>query len=120
QHFVVALTFAVVPGAELRAESPAEPVRFNRDIRPILSDRCFQCHGPDSAKRKAKLRLDTEEGAFADRDGRKAIVPSSPDQSELFRRITATEESERMPPAKAGGRLAARDIDLIRRWIEQG
>jgi hypothetical protein len=118
--FVVALTLARVSGAELRAQAPAEPVRFNRDIRPILSDRCFQCHGPDSAKRKAKLRLDTEEGIFADRDGRKAVVPVSLDRSELYRRISAAEESERMPPAKAGGRLATRDIDLVRRWIEQG
>jgi hypothetical protein len=118
--FVIALTFALVPGAAVRGQAPGEPVRFNRDIRPILSDRCFQCHGPDSAKRKANLRLDTEEGIFADRDGQKVVASGSPDRSELYRRITATDASERMPPAKAGERLTANEIARIRRWIELG
>jgi hypothetical protein len=109
-----------IPAASAKAQSSLGPVRFNRDIRPILSDRCFQCHGPDSAKRKAKLRLDTEDGVFADRDGQKVIVPGSPDKSELYRRITAADANERMPPEKAGARLSPGQVNLIRRWIEQG
>src|SRR5262249_11824345 len=100
------------------AEPP--PVEFNRDIRPILSDTCFLCHGPDQARRKAGLRFDTEEGAFADLGGRHALVPGDPAKSELYRRITAADESERMPPVKSGRKLNARQIDLLRRWIEQG
>src|SRR5947209_7484619 len=74
----------------LRSAEPAGPViEFNRDIRPILSDNCFQCHGPDKAKRKARLRFDTEEGAFADLGGRRALVPGDLRKSELYRRITA-------------------------------
>jgi mono/diheme cytochrome c family protein len=102
------------------AEPPPATVEFNRDIRPILSDNCFQCHGPDQARRKADLRLDTEAGAFADRDGSRALVPGEPDNSELFHRVTADSPSERMPPAKSGKRLTERQIQLIRRWIEQG
>jgi hypothetical protein len=85
-----------------------------------LSDNCFQCHGPDKAKRKAKLRLDTEEGAFADRDGYQAIVPGNPGKSEVIRRITSEDDSERMPPAASARKLTGRQIELIRRWIEQG
>ncbi|MBI1788056.1 MAG: DUF1553 domain-containing protein [Acidobacteria bacterium] len=86
-----------------------------RDIRPILSDRCFTCHGPDSANRKTPLRFDTEAGA------RRAIVPGDPGKSELIRRITSDNPAQRMPPAYAGhDKLGAREIDLFRRWIEQG
>jgi hypothetical protein len=97
-----------------------QTVEFNRDIRPILSDTCFKCHGPDKAKRKAGLHFDTEEGAFADLGGHRAIVPGDSARSELVRRITATEEEERMPPVRSGLKLTARQIDLLRRWVEQG
>jgi hypothetical protein len=97
----------------------APPVEFNRDIRPILAENCFPCHGPDPGKRKANLRLDTEDGAFADRNGRRALVPGDLSRSALYRRVTAAAE-ERMPPAKSGKRLTARQIDLLCRWIEQG
>jgi mono/diheme cytochrome c family protein len=110
------LLLSTVPGF---AEGPAA-VEFNRDIRPILADNCFACHGPDKNQRKAGLRFDTEEGAFADRDGAKAIVPGKPGESELFRRISAPNEKERMPPAKFGKKLSQRQVDLLRRWIEQG
>src|SRR5207249_11501006 len=86
----------------------------------IFSDNCFNCHGPDKAKRKADLRLDTEEGAFAKRKDGPVIVPSKPQESELFRRITTEDEAERMPQAKSGRRLTEREVALIRRWIEQG
>ncbi|MBI3861005.1 MAG: PSD1 domain-containing protein [Planctomycetia bacterium] len=96
------------------------PVDFNRQIRPLLSDRCFRCHGPDGAQRKADLRLDSADGATAQRDGGAAIVPKDPAGSELIRRITSTDESEQMPPAEAGKPLSPEEIELLRRWIEQG
>src|SRR5262245_52557348 len=76
------------------------PVEFNRDIRPILSDNCYQCHGPDKAQRKADLRLDTEAGATADLGGRRAVVAGVLEQSELYQRLVAEDENERMPPLK--------------------
>ncbi len=103
------------------AETPNSPVvSFNRDIRPILSDNCFACHGPDKNQRKADLRLDTEEEALADRGGYAAIVPGKPDESELYRRISAADAKQRMPPAKFGKKLSQPQIELMRRWIEQG
>src|SRR5580658_5561705 len=103
----------------LAATSPAT-VEFNRDIRPIFSDRCYTCHGPDQANRKSKLRLDTEAGAKADLGGHFGIVPGDPAKSTVIRRITA-DESLRMPPAWAGtARLSNREISLLTRWIEQG
>src|SRR5712691_8831960 len=102
------------------AESRRPTAEFNRDIRPILSDICFQCHGPDKAKRKADLRLDTEEGAFADRGGYQVIVPGNLAESVLFQRLTAADETKRMPPIKSGRRLTPEQIELIRDWIGQG
>ena len=77
-------------------------VEYNRDIRPILSDRCYTCHGPDNAQRKSKLRLDTEAGAKADLGGHFGIVPGDPSKSELVRRISTTDPARRMPPTWAG------------------
>lgn len=102
------------------AAADLAPVEFNRDIRPILSDTCFQCHGPDKAKRKANLRLDTEAGAFADLGGYHALVAGNLEHSELFHRISAADEAKRMPPAKFARKLTLGQIDLLRRWIEQG
>lgn len=100
----------------------AQPtIDFNRQIRPILSANCFACHGPDDKQRKAKLRLDTKEGAFADlRGGGKAIVPGKPEQSELIDRITCDEPERVMPPARSGKRLTPEQIALLRLWVEQG
>ncbi len=116
---VAGLLTALLFGGNLHAETP-RPIEFNRDIRPILADNCYACHGPDKGKRKADLRLDTEEEAFADHDGKRPIVPGKPDKSELFRRISAEADEERMPPAKAGRKLSQQQIHLIRQWIEQG
>ena len=92
-----------------------DAVSFNRDVRPILSDRCFSCHGPDSAARKSALRLDQEESARA------ALQPGDPAKSPLFQRITSTDKARRMPPAYLGReRLPDAEIDILRRWIEQG
>src|SRR4051794_2089967 len=78
-------------------------VDFNRDVRPILSDNCYACHGPDSAKRKAGLRLDLKEGAVAKlKSDNLAIVPGHPEKSALVARITNRDEDERMPPVKTG------------------
>src|SRR5215470_8962757 len=79
----------------------AQEAQFNRDIRPLLSDRCFYCHGPDEKNRKAGLRLDTFEGATKDRGGYRAISPGKPDESELIRRVTSHEPGEMMPPLSA-------------------
>ena len=93
---------------------------FNRDIRPIFSDRCYACHGPGQANRKSKLRLDLESGAKADLGGRFGIVPGDPSKSEVIRRVAA-DDSRRMPPAWAGAaRLSEREINLLTRWVEQG
>jgi hypothetical protein len=97
----------------------AEDIQFNRDIRPILADRCLQCHGPDQARRKANLRLDDERSVFADRKGHQVIKPGDPRNSELYRRLSSGDDSERMPPAKSGPPLPPREIEVIRRWIEQ-
>src|SRR5262249_13096518 len=92
----------------------AAEVEFNRDVRPILSDACFACHGPDKGKRKGGLRLDTEEG------GRKVVVPGKAAESELLRRLTTADEKDRMPPARANRRLTDAQVEVIRRWVDQG
>jgi mono/diheme cytochrome c family protein len=97
-----------------------EKVDFNRDIRPILSDNCFACHGPDKAKRKADLRLDTKEGLFGEIDDNFPIVAGKPDKSEVFLRLVSEDEDEKMPPKKANKTLSKQQIELIRKWIEQG
>ena len=101
-------------------DEPAELLQFNRDIRPILSDACFQCHGPDTQQRKGDLRLDAESQLFADRDGHRVLVPGDPAKSELFRRVAATDPDEQMPPPSSGKHLSAEQIATLRRWIEQG
>lgn len=112
----------LLPLAPLHAAGPpvSAPIEFNRDIRPILSDTCFQCHGPDKAKRKADLRLDLEASAKAKLGEHFPIVPGQPAKSELFRRITTSDADDRMPPAKAGRQLTPQQVELVRRWIEQG
>lgn len=98
------------------------PVLFNRDVRPIFSENCFACHGPDEAKRMTPLRLDTKVGAFSTlSSGRKAIVPGDPTASELYLRVSSSDPGRRMPPAAFGhDPLGQREVDLIRAWIDQG
>ncbi|MFN7924882.1 MAG: DUF1553 domain-containing protein [Bryobacteraceae bacterium] len=99
----------------------AASVDFNREIRPILSDRCFTCHGPDTNNRMAGLRLDTEEGAKRDLGkGRFAIVPGDLAKSLAYQRVITTEKAKRMPPAHLGAALSEREAGLLRRWIEEG
>ena len=118
----LALLGVAHPRALLAAES-AEPIDFNFQVRPVLADRCFKCHGPDAKARKAKLRLDQRESAYALRDpqsGKRAVVPHHPEQSELYRRITTKDDDDRMPPASSNLSLSDEEKDLLRRWIEQG
>jgi len=118
---VLGIVTSLVPYRLPAADTPAgESIRYNRDIRPILADNCFACHGNDKAKRKADLRLDQEAGALAERHGIRAITPHQPEKSELLRRVQATDESERMPPASFGKKLSARDMELLRKWIAAG
>ena len=98
----------------------AEPVSFNRDIRPILSDNCFKCHGPDENARKAKLRLDTKEGAFELRDGKAAVVARDLGKSEVYARIVTEDPDDLMPPPKSNLKLTSGQKVLIKRWIEEG
>lgn len=114
--FVVFLAVAQQPATH---SQPA--LQFNRDIRPILSDRCFVCHGPDATAKKIKLRLDSEAAATAELSrGRRAIVPGQPDQSELVKRITHADAAMRMPPADSGRTLTKREIETLTEWIRQG
>ncbi len=96
------------------------PVDFNRDILPILSDRCFHCHGPDESNRESDLRLDDHESVFADRGDYEIIAPHRPDKSELYRRITSDDPDERMPPKSEPRQLNAQESAAIKQWIESG
>jgi mono/diheme cytochrome c family protein len=103
------------------AAAPAPPVDFNRQVLPILADNCFACHGPDEKQRKAKLRLDTKEGAFAKlRSGGFAIVPGKSADSALVERITADDPHRVMPPVKTHKKLTPEQVALLTRWIDQG
>ena len=117
-----ALLLGMALAPVVRSATAPDTIEFNRDIRPILSDKCYTCHGPDATNRKTKLRFDIEGGAKIDLSGgRKVIVAGHPEQSEMFRRVSSDNKSVRMPPAYAGrDKLSDREIDLIRRWIEQG
>ena len=98
-------------------------IDFNIHIRPILSDRCFKCHGPDAKQRKADLRLDIPDSAFAvlkESPGMFAIIPGKPDQSQVYHRITSEDTAERMPPPSSNVSLSEYEIKLIEKWIKQG
>ena len=95
-------------------------VSFNDEIRPLLSNSCYRCHGPDEEDRKAKLRLDTREGATKDHKGFTAISPGKVEDSELIYRIVTDDEDEMMPPPGKGARFTKEQIELFKRWIEEG
>ncbi|MBC9888785.1 MAG: hypothetical protein F7B06_02805 [Opitutae bacterium] len=95
-------------------------VSFNRDIRPILSESCLLCHGPNAQDREADLRLDRPEDAYADRDGAAAIVPGDPDNSLMIWMINAEDDEDRMPPSKHARSLNQAEKDLLYQWIEEG
>ena len=105
---VVGLLFPLAVQAQVGA------IDFNRDVRPILSNNCFQCHGPDEKVRKGKLRLDTKDGAAA------VVVAGKPDESAFVSRVLATDVAEVMPPPKSGKKLTAREIEILTRWVKEG
>ncbi|MGV3658797.1 MAG: DUF1553 domain-containing protein [Prosthecobacter sp.] len=114
RQITLCLLLSTAASAPLQA---AGKVRFNRDIRPILSDKCFHCHGPDPKTREADLRLDVREKAVEDGH----IVPGQPDKSLIFERILATDPDDHMPPAKSKlGDLTTSEIALIKQWITEG
>jgi hypothetical protein len=98
----------------------AEKIEFNRDVRPILADNCFQCHGPDVKARKAKLRLDQKEGATRDLGGYRAVSPGQPTESELMKRILSDDPEEIMPPPKTKKHLTHEQKEVLRKWITSG
>src|SRR5947199_4439231 len=120
RQFVCALSVVVASffvGSALAADGA---ISFNGDIRPILSSKCFACHGFDAKKRQADRRLDTPEGAMAEHDGVRAIVPGDLAKSDLWRRVTSSDEDEMMPPPDSNKKLTAEEKSLLKRWIEQG
>ena len=100
----------------LASASQAEPLSYNRDIRPILSNNCFKCHGPDKATREAGLRLDVAEAAYAEQH----IVPGDPAASEIIQRIITTDPDDLMPPQDSGLALTPQQIDTLKRWVSEG
>ncbi len=114
-HTVCILALLSAPGAL------AATLDFNRDIRPILADNCFQCHGQDASKRKGELRLDTREGAVGKAEsGEIAVVPGKPAASALVARIFSTDKDEQMPPAKANRTLTAEQKAVLKKWVAEG
>src|SRR5690349_315116 len=105
-----------------RGDSNSTTVEFNRDIRPILSDKCYACHGPDKANRKTNLHFDTEDGAFTPlAGGGLAIIRGDAKKSVMYQRVASQDEAVRMPPAYMGrAKLSEGEINLIKRWLDQG
>ncbi|HYG77340.1 MAG TPA: PSD1 and planctomycete cytochrome C domain-containing protein [Planctomycetota bacterium] len=120
--FILVFNHAAASASDKNAQKQTLPktVQFNRDIRPIFSDKCFACHGFDAKKRKGDLRLDTLEGATAERDGQKAVYPGNLKKSLAWARITSKDSDEVMPPPKSHKKLSEFEKELIKRWIEQG
>ena len=115
---LLAMSACALTSAATGAPLP-EKVSFNTHVRPILSNNCFYCHGPDEKHREAKLRLDIRENAVADLGGYAAIVPGKPDASELMKRITTDDEDDLMPPVKSKKKLTPEQKETLRRWIAQ-
>jgi hypothetical protein len=121
RSFVGVMVVAAAYAAGAQDARDRAPLSFNRDVRPILADNCFRCHGPDANQREAGLRLDQSDAARADLDsGAVAIVPGDPDESELVRRVFSVEDFERMPPPDSGKALTEAQKHVLRRWIESG
>src|SRR3954468_12915634 len=116
-----AAVLGVLAPALLAIDPPSSgKIDYTRDIRPILSDNCYHCHGPDAEHREKKLRLDTKAGLFDKADDVIPFVPGKLDQSEGWLRILSTDKDEQMPPPKSHKKLTPAQIELVKRWIEQG
>lgn len=117
----IACLALVVMALGARAQGPDDRrISFNDDVRPILSDKCYACHGPDEVPRQAGLRLDTKEGALTDPSGMPVVIPFKPDESELVEHITAEDPERRMPPPAANRQLTPEQIETLVEWIRQG
>ena len=105
----------------MAAEALPEKVDYNRDIKPVLSDNCYACHGPDAKQVKGGLRLDSYEAATRElKGGLRAIVPKDVEESELVYRIHSDDADERMPPTESNKSLTAREKALLKKWVAQG
>ena len=100
--------------------SKTDSIDYGRDILPILSGKCFECHGPDEETREADLRLDTAEGAYTDLFGAVAVKPRDPEESELIYRVNVRDKDEVMPPPDSKKPLTQEEKDLLHQWIEEG
>ncbi|MDE0940312.1 MAG: DUF1549 domain-containing protein, partial [Pirellulales bacterium] len=120
--FLFALMGGGVDCVLAQGPAPGEggALQFNRDVRPILADRCYACHGPDKHSRKAKLRLDKRESALGTNEEAAAIVPGKPGLSELVARINSTDSDERMPPTEFKKKLSRGQKEILTRWIAEG
>jgi mono/diheme cytochrome c family protein len=117
----IQIILGLIAARGLGIAASTEPVGFNKDIRPILADACFHCHGPDPGTRKAGLRLDTEAGFFtAKKDEQPAVIKGQPDKSSLFQRLLSKDEDEVMPPPESHKELKPAQIALVKQWIAQG
>ena len=112
--------FGVPSAAAEHHETPQATLNYNLDIRPILADNCFACHGPDAKTRQANLRLDTKAGAFSEPSGYPVIVPGKPEESELHLRIVSDDDAYRMPPADFNKTLTPEQIEAVTQWIREG
>ncbi len=108
---IPAIILALLPSI---SSAQGTAIDFNRDVRPILSNNCFQCHGPDEKVRKGKLRLDTKQGALE-----AVVVPGKPELSSLIERVRA-ENEEKMPPVKTGKKLSPRELEILTKWVKEG
>ena len=115
----ILFVFILIAPSQLPGQEPATSVDYNRDVRPILSDNCYACHGPDENQRSTILRLDLRESAVGDLGGYRAIVPGKPEQSELIRRIYA-DELEIMPPSDHRKSLSDDQKSILKNWVAQG
>jgi hypothetical protein len=116
----IVLPLLITASVAHAVETAPPKIEYNRDVRPILSDKCFKCHGPDSKARKAELRLDLRDAALADHDGARPIVPGKTDESELVRRIETDDADDLMPPKRSNLRLSKNEIEVLRQWIAEG
>src|SRR3954470_22593422 len=122
-HANLATLLAATLACGLAVPAPAAApgkVDFAREVRPILAESCFECHGPDPKGRKGDLRLDVRDGLFGDRGGYRLVVPGNVDESELIARITSTEPDEVMPPPHSRRTVSGAQVDRLKRWVAEG
>ena len=123
--FITRITFCTMLvgafGTSGFSQGSVPEIDFNRDIRPILSDKCFHCHGPDAHNQKSDFRVDTREHAMEDLDGVRGVVPGNLEESEVHWRIRLpNDDTDVMPPLDSNRVLTNREKDLLDKWIEQG